>query len=700
MISKVHLLVSKIKRTIRRKIDESKKKGNLVLNYNERDFSDGPLTYRCPTKKDTNFIEVSGEITAKANADKALFSIEFYDELARKVTCEQPFNGLSSNSNFSCYSYIKKGKFKLLIQVPSSASTIALKIRPSKDNNVSLLPGMSISQISLNFQSEIAQLVDKISKLRESSIVNEENIDDIFSGYPEKQLRVLLNCLYDHYKDLDYRVAYLIGCRTLELDQDLNLGLELKTSLNFNGEMIRLAQFIDNVKDMNIPGWNLNSRRLRSDITLWEQGFKFPLLSDQAYPKSKTVLYLLHNSLPYNSGGYATRTHGLLKCLNRSGCDIHGVTRPGYPSDHKKYISKPLPSEIPCSDIVDQVNYIRCSQKTRKSSLTLPEYVEEYSEQLLGISKQVKPYIVHAASNHPNGFAAISAARKLGIKSVYEVRGLWEVTRLSRQKGWDETDNFKFTSKMEAEACKQADKVLTITEALKDIMIARGVPREKITVVPNCVNVDDFTPFKDKNYALLEELSISAKDIVIGYIGSIVNYEGLDDLIESLRLIRSEGIENFKLLIVGDGAYLAYVADLVKKLGLDDFVIFTGRVPHELVDDYYSLVDITPFPRKPLLVCEAVSPLKPFEAMASGKALVVSSCAALKEIVTDGENGLVFEKGSVSDLASKLKELIIDSEKRDSLSRNGYEWVVKNRDWTYSANIINGVYDELLGEVE
>lgn len=364
----------------------------------------------------------------------------------------------------------------------------------------------------------------------------------------------------------------------------------------------------------------------------------------------------------------------------------------------KKYISKDLPDVIPEKDTIDNVDYLRCDQKTRKSSLTISEYVDTYSDQLIKLSDTYKPSIIHAASNHPNGLAAVKAAKKLGIKSVYEVRGLWEITRLSRQDGWDNTEQYEFMAKMEAEACIHADRVLTITHALKDIMIERGVDKDKISVVPNCVNVSDFTPFKEKNATLMNELSIKDSDVVIGYIGSIVNYEGLDDLIKALYLLKSQNINNFKMLIVGDGAYLSHVVDLVNTFKLQDRVIFTGRVPHEHVDDYYSLVDITPFPRKPFLVCEAVSPLKPFEAMASGKAVLVSSCAALTEIVSDGYNGVVFEKGNVDSFANKLRELIEDPELRQKLSRNGYEWVVKNRDWTYSAGIIDNVYQELLAE--
>ena len=118
---------------------------------------------------------------------------------------------------------------------------------------------------------------------------------------------------------------------------------------------------------------------------------------------------------------------------------------------------------------------------------------------------------------------------------------------------------------------------------------------------------------------------------MIGYIGSLVSYEGLDLLISSLPWFNKARIK-FKLLIVGDGAYMEKLQDLTNNLGLTDLVLFTGRVPHEEVERYYSIVDIAPFPRLPP-VTEMVSPLKLFEAMAMEKAVIASDVHALTEIV-------------------------------------------------------------------
>ena len=161
-----------------------------------------------------------------------------------------------------------------------------------------------------------------------------------------------------------------------------------------------------------------------------------------------------------------------------------------------------------------------------------------------------------------------------------------------------------------------------------------------------------------RNEALAAKLGIPAGVPVIGYVGSVVGYEGLDDLIDAAAMLRDKG-RDFRILLVGDGEALPSVQERVRKHHLEDRVIAPGRVPSTEVTSYYSLIDIAPFPRKPILLCEIVSPLKPFEALAMHKAVIASDVAALAEIVEDGKTGLLFRKGDTEDLARALDELIV-----------------------------------------
>ncbi|QCR52977.1 hypothetical protein C1N80_04860 [Brachybacterium sp. SGAir0954] len=429
-----------------------------------------------------------------------------------------------------------------------------------------------------------------------------------------------------------------------------------------------------------------------SNYQLGKTGFPFPKMKKEpAYEaKQDHVFYLLHNSLPHNSAGYATRTHGLLSELNRIGWDVDGVTRLGYPYDMPGKGDLP---DVPLHEVVGEVDYRRLLKgREIEKKNPLYDYTERYSKSLLELAKQERPAIIHAASNHWNGLTAVKTARQLGLPSIYEVRGLWEVTRGSRNPEWAKSNMFQYIARMEADAAKGATRVFAITEALRAEMIDRGVEAEKISVVPNGVDTSRFTPIP-RDEELASELGVSGKT-VIGYVGSVLDYEGIELMLEAAEVL-NRSREDFHVLIVGDGAELERFQNHVQEHDLEHVVTFTGRVPHEDVERYYSLVDITPFPRLPLPVCEMVSPLKPFEAMAMGKAVVASDVSALKEIVTPGLNGYLHEKGSAESLIEQLTILLDDPEHTRRIGDQAREWVVENRDWMQLAQLIARTYAEL-----
>jgi glycosyltransferase involved in cell wall biosynthesis len=412
-----------------------------------------------------------------------------------------------------------------------------------------------------------------------------------------------------------------------------------------------------------------------------------PVRRRSARGRDGTVAYLLHNSLPHASAGYATRTHGLLTALVRDGWDAHAITRLGYPydvwgmDDHRT--AAPL-------DRIDGVAYHRLLDG-RRPYLKWPigEYLDTYVSRVEKLVRQHDLGIVHGASNYWNGFAAVSAARRLGLPSVYEVRGLWELTRISRDTSYEGSEMFRLTARLEAAACRAADHVLTITDALRSEMVGRGVPGHKISVLPNGVDTSRFVP-RDRDGGLAAELGVG-DSVVIGYVGSVLDYEGIDLLLEAVARLRARR-EDFHLLVVGDGAAYDECVSKRNRLGLQDVSTFTGRVPHDEVERYYSLVDVAPFPRRPLPVCEAVSPLKPFEAMAMGKVPVVSSVAALTEIVEHDENGLVFTKGDAGSLVEVLDRVVGDVELRARLGIAARDWVVRERDWSVLVKYLENVY--------
>lgn len=403
--------------------------------------------------------------------------------------------------------------------------------------------------------------------------------------------------------------------------------------------------------------------------------------------RPRRVLNILAFSLPYASMGYATRSHGLALGIRNAGWDIQPYTRPGFPYDFNAALAG---QSLPDTDRIDGLTYGRILDFSRKE-MNEVEYMLAAIGHYERVIRAQEPTIVHAASNYVTALPALIAAKRLGVPFVYEVRGFWEVTRSSRDSKFENTAKCRFMQLFEALTARHANRVITITAAMKDALADRGVPEERIAIAYNSVDPERFAP-RAADQELAAALGIPLSVPVIGYVGSFVDYEGLDDLVRASAGLKAAG-RDFRLLLVGDGAVFDDLKRQVEAAGMQDKTIMTGRVPHDKVENYYTLIDITPFPRKPWAVCELVSPLKPYEAMALEKAVIVSGNRALEEIVTHGQNGLVFAKGDVADLQRKLDELLTNPQRRADLGRCAREWICRERSWDAAGRVCAEVYE-------
>ncbi len=404
------------------------------------------------------------------------------------------------------------------------------------------------------------------------------------------------------------------------------------------------------------------------------------------------ILYHVSQSYPYHPLGYAIRTQYLMKALQQAGWDPQVVARFGYPADRLDFAEASLPIT---DEVIDGISYhftpdqegIRGKEVQEQHGLLVASLLEQ--------AKKLRPALIHSASNHVVGMAGAQVAKSLGVPSVYEMRGLWHMSRAAKQPAYQDSEHYRMVEGLEVQAAHESDHVFAITEAIRKLLIDAGVSAAKISLLPNAVDSEQFRPCV-RHAGLEKTLGLQGK-VVIGFLGSMKAYEGLDDLLRAIALIRKEVGDSVRLLMVGDGAAQEGLTKQAEELGLSNKVIFTGRVSHEEVGDYYSLMDVLCYPRKSVAVCEFISPLKPFEAMAQEKAVVVSSVAALAEIALHEKTGLVHRKGNVEDLAACLRRLIDDAELRSRLGKNARAWVSEQRTWQRNAAHVVSVYDRLLG---
>ena len=146
-----------------------------------------------------------------------------------------------------------------------------------------------------------------------------------------------------------------------------------------------------------------------------------------------------------------------------------------------------------------------------------------------------------------------------------------------------------------------------------------------------------------------------------------------------------------RLLVVGDGAEFPTLRVLAQTLGTTS-VTFTGRVPHDTVLDYYAAIDLFVVPRKRAAVTELVTPLKPYEAMSTGRACVFSDVAALAEIASDSGAAELFRADDVPDLAMTVTALLADPARMAEMAERGATWTRRERTWDHNASVYVDVY--------
>ncbi|MGF1765203.1 TIGR04063 family PEP-CTERM/XrtA system glycosyltransferase [Aliivibrio kagoshimensis] len=399
------------------------------------------------------------------------------------------------------------------------------------------------------------------------------------------------------------------------------------------------------------------------------------------------ILHVLDHSIPLHSG-YTFRTRSILKQQHQLGIETIHVTSPKH-GEFQQDI-----------EMIDGLSFYRSSiipsLRDKIPGLNQLSFVKPTYQRIMDAIKAHQPDIIHAHSPALNGLAAMKASKESGIPFVYEIRAFWEDAAVDHGSCTESSLRYKLTKKMESHVVKHADAVFTICDGLKNDLISRGVHAKKITIIPNAVNIEQFNVIEHKNEALLQQLALKDKD-VLGFLGSFYAYEGLDLLIAALPSIIEEN-PNTRVLLVGGGPEEHRLKQQVKELNLDQFVVFTGRVPHEQIHDYYSLVDLLIYPRKPMRLTELVTPLKPLEAMAQHKLLLASDVGGHKELIKEGKTGYLFEAGSEVALSEKVKQLFTNKDQWPQILLNGRHFVENTRNWKNSVENYRAVYQSVIAK--
>ena len=393
---------------------------------------------------------------------------------------------------------------------------------------------------------------------------------------------------------------------------------------------------------------------------------------------SLRILHVLDHSIPLHSG-YTFRTLSILREQRKLGWETFHLT---------------TPKQGPSASLKEDVEGMTFYRTPSIEAAGLLNQMRLTAKRLDEVIRITKPDVIHAHSPVLNILPSLWVGRRRRLPVVYEMRASWEDAAVDHGTTVEGSVRYRLSRALESFALRQADQITTICEGLRGDIAIRGIPSERITVIPNAVDATMFQFGLDADPNLRRSLGLDGAT-VIGFAGSFYGYEGLDLLLEAARRMLPRH-PSLRVLLVGGGPQERNLKAQAAAAGLQDRVIFTGRVAHADVQRYYELIDVLAYPRLPIRLTELVTPLKPLEAMAQGRMFVASDVGGHRELVRHGETGFLFPAGDAVALEKAIDEVLAQRAMWPQIRMQARRFVELERTWTASVARYREVYQRAL----
>ena len=390
------------------------------------------------------------------------------------------------------------------------------------------------------------------------------------------------------------------------------------------------------------------------------------------------ILHVLDHSIPLHSG-YTFRTLAILREQRRRGWETVQLT---------------TPKQGPGPAREEMVDGLKLHRTPSADGAGFMAQMRLTAARIAEVAREEKPDLIHAHSPVLNALPALWTRMSLRLPVVYEMRASWEDAAVDHGTTLEGSPRYKVSRALESFALRRADRITTICEGLRGDIAARGIAPDKITVVPNAVDVANFKFGVPADPALRTKLGLDGCT-VLGFAGSFYGYEGLSLLVEAFASM-SPSRPMLRLLLVGGGPQDEALRAQAAALGPASKVIFTGRVPHSEVQRYYELIDVLAYPRLPIRLTELVTPLKPLEAMAQGRVFVASDVGGHRELIRHGETGFLCPAGDAKALAAALTDVLAREAEWPRIRQQARRFVEQERTWSNSVARYAEVYRQAL----
>jgi glycogen synthase len=393
---------------------------------------------------------------------------------------------------------------------------------------------------------------------------------------------------------------------------------------------------------------------------------------------SLRVLHVLDHSIPLHSG-YTFRTLSILREQHQRGWETVQLTTPKQGASAQR------------EQVVDGLTFHRTPSTVGAG---LVAQMRLTASRLAEVIDATRPDLIHAHSPVLNALPSLWVGRRKRLPVVYEMRASWEDAAVDHGTTSEGSVRYRMSRALESFALRRADQITTICEGLKADIAVRGISEDRITVIPNAVDAALFRFGVAPDPELRRKLGLDGATVV-GFAGSFYGYEGLNLLLEAAQRMRARHPQ-LRVLLVGGGPQEQNLKAQVAAAGMQDCVVFTGRVPHSDVQRYYELIDVLAYPRLPIRLTELVTPLKPLEAMAQGRMFVASDVGGHRELVRHGETGFLFKAGDASALEQAIEDVLQRRGEWPRIMAQARHFVESERTWADSVARYESVYQRAM----
>jgi len=407
------------------------------------------------------------------------------------------------------------------------------------------------------------------------------------------------------------------------------------------------------------------------------------------------ILYL-SQYFPPEIGATQTRAYEMASYFVRIGHSVTMLTEiPNHPSGvippeyRRKLYTRNQLSGI---DVIRVWVYATPDKNFRKRMLFYLSYL--VNAIIAGVVLAKGDYDVVFATSPPlfTGWVGLTLSRLKKTRLVFEVRDLWPESAI---KLGELSNRYAImgATRIEEACYKSANKIVVVTNGIRDHLAERGVPIEKIEVIPNGSNTElfKFNPFGRER--IRQQLGLEDKFVAI-YAGIHGIAQGLETVIEAARMLRDQS--DIIFLFVGEGPQKSRLQTLTSSYNLAN-ILFVSEQPREIIPDYLSAADVALVPLRKVDLFKSALPSKIFDAWACERPVLLSVEGEARNILEKAEGGQFVPPEDPQEMVLALTKLRSSPELRQSLGLNGRLFTLQHYSRQAQAEKLSTILESLHG---